>query len=134
VHVTASALTLIVADPEASAGFLERSFGFEREMAADGFVSLARPDVGFNLVFLREGLATFKPRDRATRTAEGLLVVLVVDDVDAEYDRLTGAGVEILTPIETEEWGERYFQVEDPNGVIIQLVQWVAQDQAPSPA
>jgi hypothetical protein len=27
---------------------------------------------------------------------------------------------------ETEPWGERYFQVEGPNGVIVQLVQWVA--------
>ena len=52
--------------------------------------------------------------------------MLVVDDVDAEYARLTGAGVEVLTPIETEDWGERYFQVQDPNGVIVQLVQWVA--------
>jgi uncharacterized glyoxalase superfamily protein PhnB len=125
-QVTASAMSLTVADPEASADFLERTFGFEREMAADGFVSLARPDVGFNVVFLRAGLATFKPRDRATRTADGLLVVLVVDDIDAEYARMTADGVEVLTPIETEEWGERYFQVEDPNGVIIQLVQWVA--------
>jgi uncharacterized glyoxalase superfamily protein PhnB len=125
-HVTASALSLTVADPEASASFLEHSFGFRREMAADGFVSLARDDVGFNVIFLRAGLETFKPRDRAAVTAEGLLLVLVVDDVDAEYTRLTGAGIEILTPIETEEWGERYFQVEDPNGLIVQLVQWVA--------
>jgi uncharacterized glyoxalase superfamily protein PhnB len=125
-RVTASALSLTVADPEASADFLEQSFGFQREMAADGFVSLAREDVGFNVIFLRAGLETFKPRDRATRTADGLLVVLVVDDIDGEYARLTAAGSAILTPIETEEWGERYFQVEDPNGVIIQLVQWVA--------
>lgn len=40
---------------------------------------------------------------------------------------MPGRGVRacILTPIETEAWGERYFQVEDPNGVVIQLVQWV---------
>ena len=94
-------------------------------MAADGFVSLARPDVGFNLIFLRAGLPTFKPRERAGRTADGILVVLVVEDVDAKDERLTTIGVPILTPIETEEWGERYFQVEDPNGVIVQLVQWV---------
>ena len=125
-NVTASALSLTVADPETSAGFLEQHFGFRREMAADGFVSLARPDVGFNVIYLRAGLPTFKPRDRAERTAEGVLVVLVVDDIDAEYERLTAAGAPLLTPIETEEWGERYFQVEDPNGVVIQIVQWVA--------
>jgi predicted enzyme related to lactoylglutathione lyase len=125
-HVTASAVSLTVADPEASARFLEHAFDFEREMAADGFVSLTRPDIGFNVIYLRAGLPTFKPRERATRTADGLLVVLVVEDIDAEHERLTAAGTAILTPIETEEWGERYFQVEDPNGVIVQLVQWVA--------
>jgi len=124
--ITASAISLTVADPEASARFLEQTFDFEREMAADGFVSLTRPDIDFNVIYLRAGLATFKPRERATRTADGLLIVLVVDDIDAEYERLTAAGTSILTPIETEEWGERYFQVEDPNGVIVQPVQWVA--------
>lgn len=125
-RITSSGLSLTVTDPEASAGFLEQRFGFEREMAADGFVSLARSDAGFNLVFLRAGLETFKPRNRAEQTANGLLVVFVVDAIDAEYERLVSAGVPILTPIETEPWGERYFQVEDPNGVIVQLVQWVA--------
>jgi uncharacterized glyoxalase superfamily protein PhnB len=38
---------------------------------------------------------------------------------------LQDEGVPIVTPIETEEWGERYFQMSDPNGIIIQLVQWV---------
>jgi predicted enzyme related to lactoylglutathione lyase len=124
--VTATALSATVDDPESAARFLERCFDFEREMAADGFVSLTRPDVGFNVIFLRAGLPTFKPRERAGRTADGILVVLVVEDIDVEYERLISARVPILTPIETEEWGERYFQVEDPNGVIVQLVQWVA--------
>jgi predicted enzyme related to lactoylglutathione lyase len=130
VKITASAVSLTVADPEASARFLEQRFDFEREMAADGFVSLTRPDVGFNVIYLRAGLPTFKPRARATRTADGLIIVLVVDDIDAEYERHTAAGTAILTPVETEEWGERYFQVEDPNGVIVQLVQWVAAPPA----
>ncbi len=54
------------------------------------------------------------------------MLVFVVADIDAEYDRLRGEGVAITTPIETEEWGERYFQATDPNGVVVQLVQWVA--------
>lgn len=52
-------------------------------------------------------------------------MAFVVDDIDAEYERVRGEGVEIVTPIETEEWGERYFQTLDPNGIVIQLVQWV---------
>jgi predicted enzyme related to lactoylglutathione lyase len=124
-NITASAISLNVADPEASAAFVEEHFGFAREMAADGFVSLTRPDAGFNLIYLRTGLATFKPEALAGHDADGLLVAFVVDDIDGEYERLRGEGVEITTPLETEDWGERYFQVTDPCGVVIQLVQWV---------
>ncbi|MEG3862033.1 hypothetical protein [Microcoleus sp. herbarium12] len=34
-------------------------------------------------------------------------------------------GVPIAAAIETEPWGEKFFQVTDPNGVVIQLVQWI---------
>ena len=124
-HVTASAISLNVDDVEASAEFAKHHFGFVEEMSADGFVALSREDVGFHLVFLRTGLASFKPPQLAGHRADGLLVAFVVDDIDAEYARLQQEGVEIVTPIETEPWGERYFQVADPNGVILQLVQWV---------
>ena len=132
-QITASAISLNVDDPAASAAFVTRHLGFEEEMSADGFVSLSRPDAGFNLIYLRTGLETFKPAALAGRRADGLLVVLVVDDVDAEYERLIGEGVEITTPIETEPWGERYFQVTDPSGVVLQLVGWVAADTATAP-
>jgi uncharacterized glyoxalase superfamily protein PhnB len=34
--------------------------------------------------------------------------------------------VTITMPLTAEEWGERAFQVRDPNGVIVQLVDWNA--------
>jgi len=41
-----------------------------------------------------------------------------------KYARLRAEGAPIVTPLQTEPWGERFLQVADPNGVIIQLVQW----------
>ncbi len=123
--ITASAISLNVEDVSASAEFVKQHFGFREEMAADGFVSLARDGVGFNLIFLRTGLASLQPASLRTQRAEGVLVAFVVDDIDAEYARIQAAGVPITTPIQTEPWGERFFQVADPNGVILQLVQWV---------
>lgn len=124
--ITASAISLNVVDVTASAEFAKAHFGFTEDMAADGFVSLSRADAGFNLIFLRTGLASFMPERLRGRPADGLLVVFVVDDIDGEYRRLQGEGVPITTPIETEAWGERYFQVTDPNGITIQLVQWIS--------
>ena len=129
-RITASAISLNVDDVAASASFAKRHFGFTEEMSADGFVSLSREDAGFNLIFLRTSLATFKPERLRGRRADGVLVVFVVDDVDGEYVRLQDEGVPVTTEIETEPWGERFFQVTDPNGVTIQLVQWVPTDQA----
>ncbi len=124
-QITGSAISLNVADPQASAKFLVDHLGFTEQMAADGFVSLQRPDAGMNVIYLRTGLSTFKPARIAGSAGDGTLVVFIVDDIDAEYERLRTAGVPIETPIETEEWGERYFQMTDPNGIVIQLVQWV---------
>jgi uncharacterized glyoxalase superfamily protein PhnB len=130
VEIAASALSLNVDDPDASAAFAKQHFGFEEAMAADGFVSLSHPQAGFNLIYLRTGLPTFKPAALAERRADGLLIVFEVNDIDAEYERVRSAGVEITTPIETEEWGERFFQVTDPCGIVIQLVQWVDPPRA----
>lgn len=124
-HITDSALSLNVADVAASATFLKHYFGFHEVMAAEGFVSLKREDVGFNLIFLRLGLPSIQPQRLLTQQAQGLIIAWVVNNIDDEYARLQQAGISILTPIETEAWGERYFQVEDSNGVIYQLVQWI---------
>lgn len=124
-NVTASAISLNVPDETASAKFLIDHFGFTEKMSADGFVNLTRSDTGFDVIYLRTGLGSFKPDRIAGSAGQGLLVVFVVDDIDAEYARVRGEGVPIVTPIETEPWGERYFQALDPNGIVIQLVQWV---------
>lgn len=125
-QITSSAISLNVDDVAASSAFAQAHFGFSEAMSADGFASLAHPTAGINLIFLRTGLPSFKPEHMRGHRADGLLVAFVVDDIDAEYARLQAKGVAILTPIETEAWGERYFQVADPNGVVLQLVQWVA--------
>ena len=121
--ITASAVSLTVEDPAASAAFLRDHFGFEEEMAADGFASLRRPDAAMNVVFLRRGLPTL-PSDQRDAHATGVILAFVVDDLEGELARLEGEGVAITMPLTVEEWGERAFQVRDPNGVIVQLVDW----------
>jgi uncharacterized glyoxalase superfamily protein PhnB len=124
--ITSSAISLNVANVDSSAGFLREHFGFQTEMSQPGFVSLTREEAGFNVIFLQVGLPTFKPASHAGAAGPGLLLVFVVDDIDIEWERLRNK-VPVATSIETEPWGERYFQVLDPNGIVIQLVQWLEQ-------
>ncbi|GAA1854402.1 MULTISPECIES: VOC family protein [Pseudonocardia] len=122
-HITASAVSLNVEDVAASRSFLTEHFGFEVAMAADGFASLTRDDVGMNVIYLRRGLATL-PDDQRDVHAAGQILAFTVDDLEGELSRLVAEGVAITMPLTTEEWGERAFQVRDPNGVVVQLVDW----------
>jgi uncharacterized glyoxalase superfamily protein PhnB len=123
VKITATAVSLNVDDVPASSAFLTEHFGFHEDMAADGFASLTRDDVGMHVAFLRRGLATL-PADQRDVGAAGLILAFVVDDLEGELARLQDEGVTITMPLTVEEWGERAFQVRDPNGVIVQLVDW----------
>ena len=123
--ITASAVSLNVDDVAASARFLTSHFGFREEMSADGFVSLARDDTGMNVVFLRRGMDML-PTDQRQDHACGLILAFEVDDLEGELTRLQSEGVAITMPLRAEEWGERAFQVRDPNGVIVELLDWNA--------
>ena len=121
--ISASAVSLTVADPEASARFLVEHVGFTLSMSADGFASLAREDAGMSVIYLRTGLDSL-PADQRDEHASGLILAFVVDDLEGELARLESEGVTITMPLTVEPWGERAFQVRDPNGVIVQLVDW----------
>ena len=123
--INATAISLNVPDVAASAEFAKTHFGFTEQMSADGFVALAHPTAGVHLAFLVTGLTSFKPRHIAGPAGQGLLIAFVVDDLDAEHERLVREGATVVTPPETEPWGERFSQYADPNGIIWQLVQWV---------
>lgn len=134
-QITASAVSLNVEDVAASSAFLTEHFGFRQAMAADGFASLAREDTAMYVVFLRRGLQTL-PGDQRDKHATGLIIAFTVDDLEGELARLRAEGVGITMPLTVEEWGERLFQVTDPNGIIVQLMDWAGRpdNQAPDAA
>jgi uncharacterized glyoxalase superfamily protein PhnB len=121
--ILSSAVSLNVEDVEASSRFLAEHFGFTEQMAASGFASLSREDAGMHVVFLRRGLPTL-PADQRDVHATGLILAFEVEDLEGELARLQAEGVAITMPLTPETWGERAFQVRDPNGVIVQLVDW----------
>jgi uncharacterized glyoxalase superfamily protein PhnB len=124
-QISQTAISLNVEDVNASANFAQTNFGFTEQMAAEGFVSLTHPTGGVNLVFLATGLPTFKPAEIAGSAGQGLLLAFVVDDLDAQFERIQAGGARVVTSPETEPWGERFCQFADPNGLVWQLVEWV---------
>ncbi|NAZ84296.1 glyoxalase [Kineococcus sp. R8] len=124
-NITASTISLNVDNVDASSTFWSTHFGFTQDMAAPGFASLSRSDAALSIVFLRRGLDVLPP-DQRDEHARGQILAFTVDDLEGELARLQSEGVQITMPLTSDEWGERSFQVRDPNGVIVQLVDWNA--------
>jgi predicted enzyme related to lactoylglutathione lyase len=104
VKVTAPAVSLNVEDVAASSRFLQQHFGFAEVMAADGFASLARHDIGMNVVYLRRGLPAL-PGDQRDVHATGLILVFAVEGLESELARLQAEGVQVTMPLTCEERG-----------------------------
>lgn len=128
-NVSSSTLSLTVADVDATRAFLCTHLGYEVAMADDGFASLTRRDAAVDVVLLRAGTDVLPPEQRDQRAA-GLILALTVTDLAAEEARLRAAGAPITMPLREEPWGERLFQMTDPNGVVVQLVEWVTAADA----
>ena len=102
---------LIVTDPAALVGFLERAFDAvetERTTAPDGRVMHAAVRVGDSMLMMGGANERYPPRPGT--------VYLYVPDVDATYERATAAGGTSLMEPADQFYGDRNGGVEDPWG------------------
>ncbi len=123
-QITASTVSLTVDDVAASQRFFTAHLGYTEQAAAEGFASLSRDDAAIDVVLLARGTEVL-PADQRDRRASGLILAFTATGIEGEEARLRAEGVEITMPLREEPWGERLFQVTDPNGVIVQFVEWV---------
>lgn len=110
-------------DIPAARDFYTRHLGFAITFEADWYVSLHRPDAPHYELALLDSAHPTVPEGHRTPLTGGLLLNFEVDDVDAEHRRLVGdAGLTELLTLRTEEFGQRHFIVEGPDGVLIDII------------
>ncbi|MFJ8534225.1 VOC family protein [Streptomyces sp. NPDC093591] len=122
-QITASTVSLTVDDVAASQRFFTSHLGYVEQAAADGFASLTRDDAAVDIVLLARGIEVL-PADQRDQHASGLILAFTSTGIEDEEKRLRAEGVDITMPLREEPWGERLFQIKDPNGVVIQFVEW----------
>ena len=97
------------ADAKAACAFLERAFGlvpvttFDGE---DGTLQHAEMAHGNGVIMIGT--------DSRPKGSPG--IYLVVQDVDAHFEKAREAGAEIVYPPEDTEWGTRRYRAKDPEG------------------
>jgi uncharacterized glyoxalase superfamily protein PhnB len=123
------AVCLTVDDVPAVADFYIRHFGFRATVSVESFAKLAHNSLDTELCLMQSGSEVL-PADARQRRADGVILAFVVQDARAEEARLRAAGVAISMPLRDEEWGERLFQVQDPHGTPVELVEWLTSNPA----
>ena len=122
-HVQRLTACLFVDDLAAAAEFYVEHLGFRPDLVSDYVVKLGHDEPAIELAFLPSN-SQFAPPGLPTGE-RGVILALEVDDAAAELERLQAAGVRITAPLHDDDWGERSFQITDPNGLTVQLVQWL---------
>ena len=97
---------------EETRDFFVRYFNAKVTFDCGWYVNMEFSDASSTLQFM----SPQQPEHRLS-SGDGLIYNFAVDDVDAEYSRLTQAGLPVIVPLEDHPWGDRGFATRDPNGI-----------------
>ena len=115
--------TLRYRDAHAAIDWLERAFGFEKQMVVPGpddTVAHAQLAFGTGVIMLGsartdDALGMKSPAD-LPGVSQG--VYIFVEDVDAHYQRARAAGAEIANELQEMDYGAREYTARDPEGYV----------------
>lgn len=96
--------------------FYMKHFDFKLVYESSWYIELLSPSLEVGVSF------TLPQREEGEFfNGKGLILSFEVDDVDAEYERLKQAGLNIYQELQDKPWGERSFVVDDPAKVHIYI-------------
>lgn len=101
---------------EQTRDFFVKYFNAKVTFDCGWYVNMEFGDASLSLQFM----SPQQPEHKLS-SGDGLIYNFAVDDVDAEYKRLTQAGLPVIVPLEDHPWGDRGFATQDPNGISLYL-------------
>jgi len=97
-------------------------FGFTVAFENEWYLHLVS-EAGVQLGFLLPNQATQPDIFHKDFDGNGVIFSLEVDDVDTAYSEAREKSLNIVLELRSEDWGQRHFCVEDPNGIHLDIVQ-----------
>lgn len=128
--LTQHCLGIITPDVAASREFYCTHFGFQVVYESDWYIHLRHAQSGMELGFLRPNHPSQAEVFRKPFNGEGIWINLEVEDVDAEYTRLSNAGLSVVLTPKDEPWGERHFALLDPHGIGLKIMKMMRMPEA----
>jgi len=104
--------------------FYTNILGFGVTFENEFYILLHTPNKESEISFLLPNHPSQDPFLQKPFLGQGMYLTIEVDNVDKIYNELKKKGVEIKIEIRDEPWGDRHFAIEDPNGIVIDIVKY----------
>lgn len=111
---------IITADVPRLVAFYEMVTGASAVWGNELFAEIPTP-VGVLAIGSDKTVALFGQGSAEPAANRSAIIEFIVDDVDADYERLRGRVAEIVTEPTTMPWGNRALLLRDPDGNLVNL-------------
>ncbi len=108
-----------------SRDFFVKHFGMHLVFEASWVTMLARAEGGSIALGLMTADHPSNPPGPEEFNGKGMIITFQVEDAAAERKRLQAAGVPITYGLAVELWGQRRFMVQDPSGILVDVVEQI---------
>lgn len=109
---------IITDDLDRMVAFYEQLTGTTAQRPAPVFAEIVTPTATL-AIGSTATVPLFAPDSAEAASNHSAILEFLVDDVDAEYTRLSGLGLEFVAEPRTMPWGNRVFFLRDPDGNLI---------------
>ena len=122
INPTSSFSVLIVNNLDNAKSFYVNTFGFNVAFQNEWYLHLVS-ESGIQIAFMLPNQPTQPEIFRIKTNGKGFIFSLEVDDADQAYSQAINNSLDIVLDLRSEEWGQRHFALQDPNGVYVDVVQ-----------
>lgn len=111
-----------VEDLETAKAFYADNFGFEIVFSGDWYIHLVSPS-GIQIGFLLPNQPSQPKIFHKPHSGDGVIFSIEVEDAGAAFTVAKSKALNIVLELRSEDWGQRHFVIQDPNGVYLDIVQ-----------
>lgn len=102
--------------------FYTENLDFDVVFSGDWYIHLISKS-GIQVGFMLPDQPTQPPMFQKPYSGEGVIFSLEVADADAAFAVAKAKSLHIVFELRTEDWGQRHFCIQDPNGIYLDIVQ-----------
>ena len=112
----------IVKDLDAAKSFYTENLGFDVVFSGDWYIHL-HSKAGVQVGFLLPDQPTQPAIFQKPYFGEGAIFSLEVEDADSAFALAKSKSLKVALELRSEDWGQRHFALQDPNGIYLDIVQ-----------